>query len=87
MKKTYITDPETSERCALYVGIDQLYGGWLLETSGDPTTLNELEDADCTDEIDAITAIITTPGTYWEPTTAEDAKYISGWLRTWGIEE
>lgn len=44
MKKTLFEKSEAGN-CYLYVGIEELYGGWMLETGGDPVTLNDLEDA------------------------------------------
>lgn len=87
MKKTYITDNETSERYALYVGIDQIYGGWMMETSGDPDTLNTLEDSDCADLIEKITSTINDPATEWEQATEEDNEYVAEWLEIWGLAE
>lgn len=83
MKKTYTSNGNT-----LYTGISRIYGGWLLTTEGDPTTLNELEDAnnDATDqEIAEINEILADPSTVWEEVNEEDAEYINGWLDTWGI--
>ena len=83
MKKTYTSNGNT-----LYTEISAIYGGWLLTTDGDPTTLNELEDAnnDAADqEIAEINAILADPSTVWEEVNEEDAEYINGWLDTWGI--
>ena len=82
MKKTYINND------ILYTGIDRIYGGWLLTTEGDPTTLNELEDAnnDASDrEISKINETLTDPSTAWEECDEEDLEYINGWLEAWGI--
>lgn len=52
MKKVYLSADYTlshrdgSESFALYTGIDALEGGWMLETSGDPVGLADLENAD-----------------------------------------
>lgn len=83
MKKTYIENE--IERNALYVGIPSVYGEWILETSGDPISLNELEDAGCEEEIEKINAIIASPNTAWEDLTDEDAEYIADTLKSWGI--
>lgn len=87
MKKTYITNNETSERYALYVGINQLYGDWMMETSGDPDTLNTLEDNGCTALIEKITSTINDPATEWEQATEEDSEYVAEWLKIWGLAE
>lgn len=96
MKKTYISyinncaEIETyrydgSEAYALYVGIDAVYGGWILETGGDPTCLNELEQAAAEAEITAINEIIADPTTPWEDLSEEDLEYIQDTLESWGI--
>lgn len=85
MKKTYITNENTSESSALFIGLDTIYGGWLLETNGNPTCLNELEDADCETEIASINEIIADPATPWEPLTPEDKEYIRLTLESWGM--
>lgn len=83
MKKTYTSNGNT-----LYTGIDRIYGGWLLTTGGDPTTLNELENAqnaDADQEIAEINAIISDPSTPWEECDAKDTAYILEWINIWGI--
>lgn len=96
MKKTYLqtvagtSDLELarsdgSERFALYTGIDAVYGGWMLETSGEPVALNALEDAECEAMINQINAIISDASTPWEALTADDEKYVRGTLEAWGI--
>lgn len=82
MKKTYING------YTLYTGIDAIYGGWLMTTEGDPTTLNELEDAnnDASDrEIAEINEILTDPSTAWEECDEDDISYVEEWLNVWGI--
>lgn len=102
MKKTYTSyDGRTgvtshrndgSEGYALYVGIDAVYGGWILETGGDPCTLNDLEDAvaDGNDaaeaDINAINEIIAHPDTTWEDLDDDDLEYIQEWLEIWGLK-
>lgn len=45
MKKVLFSINENSgERYYLYVGISELYGGWMLETCGNPDTLEALEE-------------------------------------------
>ena len=82
MKKTY------TNGYTLYTEIGAIYGGWLLTTEGDPTTLNELEDANnaaADQEIALISAIISDPATVWEECGEEDLEYINGWIEAWGI--
>lgn len=84
MKKTYIS-AESGERCALYTDISAVYGGYILETGGDPTCLNELEQAGDETTIDAVRAIIADSSTPWEICNEADCAYISECLETWGI--
>lgn len=97
MKKVYIqfTDDgqiildrfDGNQRFALYIGIDQLYGSWLLETNGDPNTLVSLEDEqgeDCDARIETIRDIISDPATPWEPCDEDDESYVAEWLGIWG---
>lgn len=83
MKKTYSTI--NGERFALYTGIESVYGGYILETNGGPTCLNELEDAEDTTLIDQINAVTSDPSTPWEPLEEENTQYISDTLDAWGI--
>lgn len=83
MEKTYITINE--ERFALYNGIESVYGGYILETNGGATCLNELEDAEDTTLIDQINAVISDPSTPWESLEEEDTQYISDTLDAWEI--
>ena len=84
MKKTYFYNEDTSERFALYVGIDRVYGGWIKETGGDPITLNDLEEIGSEEEIEAINATIADPSTPWESLTDEDEEYVNDYLVAWG---
>lgn len=86
MKKTTIYGD--TENFNLYFGIKELYGEFLLETGGDPTCLNELEDAqnDQTDSlIESISDIINDPSTPWEACDEEDEEYVKRALESWGI--
>lgn len=91
MKKTYITNENASETFTLYVGIDAVYGGWIMETSGDPTCLNELEESvsDGNESaealINSIGELISDPATPWEPLSFEDKEYIRFTLESWGL--
>ena len=97
MKKVYIqfTDDgqiildrfDGNEKFALYIGIEQIDGNWLLQTGGNPTTLVDLEDEqdeDCDVRIEAIRDIISDPTTPWEPCDEDDESYITEWLGIWG---
>lgn len=87
MKKTlFRIDENSGERFYLYTGIDGLYGEWLLETGGDPDTLEALEESgNCEDLIAEINAAIADPKSYWEPLTSSDLEYINDYLSAWGI--
>ena len=96
MKKTYvqfnkqITSASLSrhdggEQFALYSGVNSVYGGWLLETSGGLTCLNELEDAGSESLLRAISAIVADPTTPWEDPNEEDEEAIREPLTAWGI--
>lgn len=88
MKKTLFSISENSgERFYLYAGITGLYGGWMLETCGNPDTLETLEDCGgaCAGLIAKISATISSPRTEWEPLSPDDLAYISGYLEAWGI--
>lgn len=100
MKKTYIsylnncTEVEScrydgSEAYALYVGLDDaIYGGWLLETGGDPCALNDLEERICDGcegveiLLNSINGLIADPATPWEDLVEEDVEYLNDWFET-----
>ena len=74
----------------LYMGIDRIYGGWLLTTEGDPITAYDLEEAaadnpEMEDDIDRIYQMIGDPRNLWEECDENDAAYIEEWLDIWGI--
>lgn len=91
MKKAYITDETTSEAYALYVRINAVYGGWIMETGGNPTCLNELEEAASDGNesaetlINSINELIADPTTLWEDLSEEDQEYILDTLESWGL--
>ena len=84
MKKTTITT--NNELFNLYFGISSVYGEFILETAGDPTCLNELEDAGVDALIDSVNSVISNPNTYWEPCNEDDEEYVSDCLEAWGID-
>ena len=83
MKKTIIYGE--IENNTLYFEITEVDGEFILTTSGDPTCLNELEDANADETICAINDLLNDPATPWEDCTAEDAEYVAEWLNVWGI--
>ena len=96
MKKTYVQyndnhytldNGDGTEHFALYVGLDNVYGGYILETAGDPTCRNELEDNGCETEIAALDRIINGHTTPWQDLTEDDLSYIADTLTTWGIDQ
>lgn len=88
MEKTlFRIDENSGERFYLYTGINALYGEWMLETGGNPDTLNTLEDEGCDELIAEINAAISSPSTAWEPLTDGDKEYIAEYLDVWGITE
>lgn len=96
MKKTYVqyndniytlNNGDGVERYVLYIGLDNVYGGYILETAGDPIGLNDLEDSNGESEIASINHIINDPATPWEDLTQDDAEYISDTLAAWGIDQ
>ena len=90
MKKTLFGNSEMGNNY-LYAGIEEVYGEFVLETEGDPVTLNDLEegaaDTDCKILIETIQSVIADPDTCWEPCSKEDERYISDWLDIWGIAQ
>lgn len=52
--KKITTDTET-----IYIDIDELYGGWMATTEGEPTCLNMLEEAGAEEEIGALSPLST----------------------------
>ena len=86
MKKTTIEINNTNYN--LYIGVNEVYGEFILETEGDPTCLNELEDVgtpECEELIKKINNVIASSNTYWEDLDEEDEEHISEWLNIWGI--
>lgn len=69
----------------LYVGVPAVYGEYLVETSGDPITLGNLEDGGDENAVADIAAILSAPATPWEVCTEKDFEYVAEWLDVWGI--
>ena len=84
MKKTTINI--NNEIFTLFCGIHSVYGGFVLETNGDPTCLNELEDSGSDDLICLINSIMSDENAGWKPCDEDDEQYISDWLNIWGID-
>lgn len=78
--KKIITNTET-----IYIDIDELYGGWMATTEGDPTCLNMLEEAGAEEEIERIESII--DEYHADDTTLEDECYVDEWLEIFGIDK
>lgn len=78
--KKIITNTET-----IYIDIDELYGGWMATTAGDPICLNMLEDAGAEEEIERIESII--DEYHADDTTLEDECYVDEWLKMFGIDK
>lgn len=77
-----------NQKFALYVGIEQIDGNWLLETNGDPITIVDMEgaqDEECDASIESIRNIISDPTTPWEACNEEDAEYVLDTLSAWGM--
>lgn len=65
-------------------GVDEVDGGWILESEGPYLCLNELEQNDDYELIGAINAILDGK-TQWAPLTPRDAETVRDVLETWGI--
>ena len=78
--KKITTDTET-----IYIDIDELYGGWMATTEGEPTCLNMLEDAGAEEEIERIESIIDEYPA--EDATLEDECYVDEWLKMFSIDK
>lgn len=74
------------ESFTLYTGVSAVYGEYILGTGGNPTSLEELEDAGDENAVTDIAAILADPTTPWEECTDEDYKYVALTLLNWGIE-
>lgn len=91
MKKTLFKE-SVAGGCYLYVDIEPVYGGFILETGGDPITLNDLEEGvadgitECEKLIETINNIVANPNTYWEPCDDDDEEYVSDYINAWGID-
>ena len=72
----------TTDTEIIYIDIDELYGGWMATTEGEPICLNMLEEAGAEEEIERIESIIDEYPA--EDVTLEDGYYVDEWLRIWG---
>lgn len=84
MKKMYFTENESAEIYVLYSGIEQVYGGWIERTGGNPVALNDLEEVGAEAEISKINALLGLKDG-WEECDADDIEYINETLADWGI--
>lgn len=89
-----IDDCCDGQRFALYSGIPELDGGWMMETNGypvDETALTDVYDVmdDSADfraaQLSNIRDILNDPAAPWVSVDAEDIAFISGWLKEWGF--
>ena len=78
--KKITTNTET-----IYIDIDELYGGWMATTEGEPTCLNMLEEAGAEEEIERIESIVDEYPA--EDITLEDEYYVDEWLEIFGINK
>lgn len=69
----------------LYVGVNAVRGEYIVETSGDPITLGNLEDGGDENAVADIAAILSDPATPWDACTEKDFEYVAEWLDVWGI--
>ena len=82
------------QRFALYSGIPDLDGGWMMETNGypvDETALTDVYDVmdDSADfraaQLSDIRDILNDPSAPWVSVNGEDIDYISDWLKECGF--
>ena len=99
MKKVIVNEnTEINEVCGseegltytLYVGVEPVYGEWILTTEGNPVALNDLEEEGskwAEETIAKIEAIIDDPRTPWKECNVSDTEYIDDTLEMWGLKE
>lgn len=80
-----IYDFSGAESFHLYVGVNAVRGEYIVETSGDPITLEALEDGGDENAVADIAAILSDPATPWDACTEKDFEYVAEWLDVWGI--
>lgn len=81
---------EEGRTYTLYVGVDPVYGEWILTTEGNPVALNDLEEEGSKgseETIAKIEAIIGDPRTPWKECEGSDIEYIDDTLEMWGLKE
>lgn len=74
----------------LYVGVEPVYGEWILTTEGNPVALNDLEEDGskwAEETIAKIEAIISDPRTPWKECDESDIEYINDTMEMWGLKE
>lgn len=74
----------------LYVGVEPVYGEWILTTEGNPVALNDLEEDGskwAEETIAKIEAIIGDPRTPWKECDESDIEYINDTMEMWGLKE
>lgn len=75
-----------NEKSKLLNGIPELYGGWMIETEGNPITKVSLEDVDDYDTIRAIEAYLNDDSVEWYPVGEDETNTVDSWLKSWGIK-
>lgn len=80
-----IDDKGFTEQHKLYRGIPELNGGWLLQTRGDPLTLEMLESVEDETTIDKINQMLNDDDEWWDA-EGEDYQYVSRWLDIWNLK-
>ena len=89
LQYTYYEDMDDkgcTEQHKLYRGIPELNGGWLLQTRGDPITLEMLENADDETTIKKINQMLNDDEYGWWDADGEDYQYVSRWLDIWNLK-
>lgn len=80
-----VDDKGFTEQHKLYRGIPELNGGWLLQTRGDPVTLEMLESVEDETTIDKINQMLNDDDEWWDA-EGEDYQYVSRWLDIWNLK-
>lgn len=81
---------EEGRTYTLYVGVEPVYGEWILTTEGNPVALNDLEEDGskwAEETIAKIEAIIGDHRTPWKECNESDTEYIDDTLEMWGLKE
>lgn len=96
MKKVrYETPNQPEEYQILYFGIDELEGGWMTTTCGNPSTYHEYDEAlnDYDEESDEYKELVSfiewadgvQVAGIGDECDENDIEYVNEWLEIWGI--